>query len=40
MERLIYRIKIMWYNIVLRYRLKKKPYLDDVEDYNDFTEGI
>ena len=36
--KIIYRIKIMWYNIVLRKMLKNKPYLDDIEDYNDYTE--
>ena len=31
---------MIWYKIILRYRLKKKSYLDEVEDYEDFTEVI
>ena len=37
---IIYRIRMIWYGILLRYRLKKKIYLDEVEDYEDYTEVI
>lgn len=38
--RILYRVKMIWYNLVLRYRLNHKPYLDEVEDYEDSTEGV
>jgi len=37
---ILYHIKIMWYNMILRYELKNKPYLDEIEDYSDTTEVL